>query len=269
MNLARFTPDFPINLFHDILLKSYSFFQIDHLILTKHYALIIESKNLKFQIEITRNPDQLIQYDELGNSKVMDSPLQQLEKNCEWMRGWLLNKGIDLPVFGIFAVSNVNCKIVTKQEEPTIVRASFLQKKILELPRSTEFIDENTLAKLKKSILNEHMEFDQHNFLKNFDVDVKELLPGMWCDVCKKLTVSKIGFKFMCTCGNENPSSFMQAVNDYFLLMKNEMSNKECRTFLKIESAKVTYRKLQQSGLQIQGRGRNTLYLNKRSPAKN
>lgn len=67
--LQKYQFPFKNNIFHDLPPSSYSNFQIDHLIKTPYYGVILETKNLAGSLEFRDNPPQLIQRREDGQIK--------------------------------------------------------------------------------------------------------------------------------------------------------------------------------------------------------
>lgn len=67
--LGRYKFPFRNNKFHDLSLSSDSYFQIDHLLKTPHFGVILETKNLAGSLEFRDNPPQLIQKREEGQIK--------------------------------------------------------------------------------------------------------------------------------------------------------------------------------------------------------
>ena len=66
--------------YHNISLYSEKLIQMDILIVTPHYALILEVKNFKDTVEITTNPSQMVQTLANGVINVCRSPESQVEE---------------------------------------------------------------------------------------------------------------------------------------------------------------------------------------------
>lgn len=247
--LQNFYPPFKFFVLHDIQLQSVEFFQIDHLIITPHYFLIIESKNLKDDIEITRNPDQMIQFFSNGTRKTYDSPIAQVERNVMWLENWLHERNIRIPIYGLVAFTNTNCHIKTSQEEPSICRTKDINKKILQLPRDELFLSEEEMNQIAAVILKNHRQHNKSDLLNYYEVVVNEIITGVQCLSCGRFEMTwrkRFGI-WECVCGNKCENAHERALEDYRYIIGDEMTNKQCRQFLHLHTRNTAQRLLVKS----------------------
>ena len=70
---------------HDLSLRSSTHFQIDTLLITASYAVVFEVKNIAGELKVVNNPPQLICKLDNGEVKGFNSPITQLQSNCEFL----------------------------------------------------------------------------------------------------------------------------------------------------------------------------------------
>jgi len=102
-------------------------FQIDTLIITESYVLIVEVKNIKGTIRFVQNPPHLEQVLETGDEVVIDCPVYQVESNKLNLDEWFLQRGIKLKTLGLVVLANPNTKVKDVPEDfPIIYKKNYL-----------------------------------------------------------------------------------------------------------------------------------------------
>ena len=86
-------------------------FQIDTLIITESYVLIVEVKNLKDTVRFVQNPPHLEQTFETGTVTILDCPIHQIESNKSNLDEWFRQHGIHLKTFGLLVLANQKTKV--------------------------------------------------------------------------------------------------------------------------------------------------------------
>ncbi|MFY4775400.1 nuclease-related domain-containing protein [Metabacillus sp. RGM 3146] len=134
-----------VSIFHDLRLKDESrYFQIDTLFLTRHYALIIEVKNLAGTLYFDPVFNQLIRTIEEKETAFPD-PLIQVNRQEHQLKNWLLkNKLPFIPIESIIVITNSQSIIRTspnnKNLSKKIIRSENLLTKIQHIEESVKAV---------------------------------------------------------------------------------------------------------------------------------
>ncbi|WP_162920132.1 nuclease-related domain-containing protein [Paenisporosarcina cavernae] len=255
-----FYPTFPFNILHDVFLKSTTYVQIDHILITPFKLFVIESKNLKGQLIVTRHPDQLVQVLEDGKRIAYDSPLAQSERNAELLNRWLTVQGYNIPVEHFVVFTNPTAEINTMQSEPSIVRTKFLTNEILKRITGKKLLTFTELDVLANKLRSSHISYQKNNILEKYQIRPEHIVKGVQCSNCHRIRMEWKTCKWQCNCGYKSKDSHLQAFEDYRLLFGETITNKLCREFLAIEDRYIAKRLLQLGGYQKSGTKRHTKY---------
>lgn len=240
-------------------------FQIDTLLLTPAYFLIYESKNLVGDLYFERK--QLIRKID-DTVDVYQNPIIQIQ-NQQYHLQWFLEKYSYpiLPSNAYVVVTNSKSRIMPNPDYPEV------QEKVIRLPAlrlSLEYTDDKLVNKVLSS---EQMERianlliashtpEMPNLLEKFQIKKEELLTGLYCQDCERLSIRRQERSWICwSCQSKgNEKAILQALVDYRLLMGKRVSNKEFRRFIGEESKDVVSRILRRQHLPTSGGRKNRKY---------
>jgi rubrerythrin len=254
-------------IFHHLRLETNKhFFQMDTLIFTNKMAIILEIKNFSGTIYFDPKFKQLIQTKD-GKDIAYAYPLTQLDRQKSNLKEWLrINKLEDIAIQSLVVISNSYTIISTSPEDNYIhhkvIHKEELPNKILQLEKYTNVnrIEEKALKKLFKLLLKKHTEGDA-SILEKFDIKKSDLLKGVICPKCGALPMERLKGNWICPhCEGKNKHAHVKAVDDYRLLIKSTISNKELRDFLKINSPATATRLLHSMNLRSTGKNKTKIY---------
>ena len=262
-HLAEFKPPYPHAILHDICLKQNGiYFQMDSLIITPAFILIIEAKNLAGKIIVKSNPTQFIQESPTGERKVLQNPISELERKQLFLNHWLKQRKIDIPINGIvaFAFSNElnfehipETKIVFNYELPTYLYS---------LPVNNEIISKDAIRKLAIEMKNNHQEYNPFPLSKLMHIPLTDILPGVICPECVTRGMHWKNRKWSCfSCNHSGSNYHTAALEDWTCLINDRITNREFRDFILLNDPSVTKRFLAQSGLIHKGKGKGSFYI--------
>ncbi|RKJ30494.1 NERD domain-containing protein, partial [Butyricicoccus sp. 1XD8-22] len=86
---------------HNVQFKSKVDVQIDVLIVTPSFCLVLEVKNIKGILHFKKNPRQLVREEEEGKLQILGSPEIQLEQYCLGLKLLLESMKIKAPIYGV------------------------------------------------------------------------------------------------------------------------------------------------------------------------
>ncbi|CEG26978.1 nuclease-related domain-containing protein [Bacillus sp. B-jedd] len=242
------------------------YFQIDTLLITPFFALILEIKNWGGDIHFDKNFCQVIQERD-GKTYSYQNPVSQalLQKMHlqEWFRR---NKFPDLPIEFLVIMSNTSSRLKADtgyyEVFQNVIHSIRLLEKIPEIEKKykKEVICEKVLKKLKKTLLKQHTPL-WPDILKTFSISPEEIIPGILCPKCNTFSMKIYYGKSRCPfCQSYSDHPLIQAVNDCFLLRSHTLTNQEIRSFLKSATSSQTYLILQKMNLLIKGTNKGRTY---------
>ncbi|RJR05606.1 NERD domain-containing protein [Candidatus Parcubacteria bacterium] len=241
------------------------FFQIDTLVVTPWYILILEIKNIIGDLEFDYKQNQLIRTNDDKLDR-MACPITQAKRQRAQLHDWLTQHNFqNIPIEYQVVIENNHARIinadryvyekVSRHSNIPHIAGSFEEK------YSEVIFTEKELKKLSKLILKK----DTPNLsspLTQLQIDVSELAKGVQCPHCNTLNMKRLFKVWFCTtCQFSSTTAHITALQDYALLVSDTISNKELRDFLQLDSISVATKILTALQLPTMGAKRNRRYL--------
>jgi hypothetical protein len=240
------------------------YFQIDTLIISPWFMVIIEAKNLAGTIEIDHELDQLLQtYD--GMEKGYNNPILQAEIQSAHLKKWLTKHQLPLPPLETFVTISNPQTIIKNPTNNKVVsyrtcRAARIPFKIATLKTqfNKEIYTKKDIKKVTRLLLKQHVPFVPDP--KAMDIP-SDILTGVQCPYCSLFSMERMHGTWFCkSCGKTSKDAHIQAVKDYFLLNGPTLTNKNLREFLHINSEDTITRILHSMNLIFTGKTKNRTY---------
>lgn len=241
-------------------------FQMDALVLTPYFILIVESKNFSgtlFFDQISKQFIRMYQNQEDGFPDPIKQVIRQKTNLAEWMAEKKLKP---CPIEYLIAVSNPSTIIKTNpgKEEifQKILHAEHIPEKILVLTASYEekSISPYLIQKLTQVIKQEQSPLSI-DILEKYDIHPSEILQGTFCPFCYTLPMQRIQANWYCpTCKSVSKNAHEQSILEYLYLF-DSMTNKQCRQFLDVSSIQTCTCLLEKMNLPSTGKGKSKVYL--------
>ncbi|SOC40235.1 nuclease-related domain-containing protein [Ureibacillus acetophenoni] len=232
--------------------------QIDTLLLTTKFLLILEIKNISGQVDIDEDKHQMIITRPDGTLKSYRNPLDQIRRHSQHLI-LLTQLNVSLPIVGALVFSNPATIIGNVPKNFPIFHSSglrfFVQKLLKNYP---EILQEKRLEKLSGDLLSK---------LKRQEVkptiNLSRIKKGVLCENCHfQIEMKYQGGLWHCAeCGCRNKKSILQAFHDYRVLVSNKITNSEFREFFGIESIDAASKILIRLGIETVGEKRGRHYL--------
>lgn len=257
------TPEYFI--MHDIRLPdSKSYFQMDTLIITPHFYLILEVKNIAGTLYFEDESNQMIRI--LNNEEEgMTNPILQAKRHSRQFKSWLTQRKLPLlPIEYLVIIS----------EPKTIIKASrtSIYTKVMhnaQLPFTFEKIEnrhtkEMLTVKEMRKIAN--MIEKQHtpklpDLLEQFSISQSEIQKGVNCPNCLASQIKRKKGHWYCeNCCTKSPNASFIGIQDYAILIRPSFTNQEMRDFLQIGSRKYVFRLLKSMNLDFTGEKKGRVY---------
>jgi hypothetical protein len=251
---------------HDIRLSDGEHhFQIDTLILTTKFALIIEIKNLAGTVNFDTEFNQIIQTKN-GIEYALPDPVLQIQRQEAQFKTWLKrNKLPSIFVKGVVVISNP--QTILRSNDPNlhqkIIRSDYLLYKIKQIHSlfSINVISTKEIKKVIRLIKREDTPLNQP-ILELYNIPPEAIMRGVFCYSCRYLSMKRVYGTWQCPrCNMRKKDSHLAAIYDYFLLFGHEITNSQLRDFLMISSPALSTRILNSVAPNTRGKNKGRVHL--------
>lgn len=268
ITLDKYLKELPANqyyIFHDLQLKIYGVhFQIDTLLISTKYILIIEAKNISGTLCFDNKFKQLIR---LEDNEAFEDPRIQAKRNQSLLNRFFRRLGFkDLPIDYLVFFSNVKTKLKSSPEIETdlskVCKAREIFEKIeaCEGTYQAEKISIAEIYNLTEMLLRNH-EPKKINILEQYKIPPTDIVTGVRCTKCTIIPMVYRKGKWVCeSCHLSTKDAHLEALNDYFLLFKPTITNNELKEFLHLPSNDVAQKILKRLKLESTGKTKSRVY---------
>lgn len=255
--------NFPFNycVLHDVCLTSNAKFQIDTLFLTQYYAVILECKNIVGELCFENEPSCLKRRSENGKQDMFESPEMQVDRNIYLLREWLNKAGIEIPIVGIIVLSSLKSIVVKPPNHTSVIYATNIPVYLRKLQRQIKYLSIAQMNDISEKIIEHHQTYIPFPMCKNWRIDPTDLITGVYCKRCEGFEMEKLKIGWHClSCRNIDRLAHEDAIRDWFGLISNDLTNKECREFLHLSSNQASLRIIKTMNLTKIGENNKTSY---------
>ncbi|GLB59799.1 nuclease-related domain-containing protein [Cytobacillus sp. NCCP-133] len=253
--------------FHGVRLTNGKYyFQIDSLILTASFALILEVKNYSGVLYFDPVCNQLIQRNAAGEEKGYANPIEQANQQMKELRKWFNKRNINLPIEFLVLISKPSTIIKT---EPSFARSLQKVKHVQflnsEIQRFRQFYNERfdtkELRRICRQITKEH-QTENLDILACYKISFSEIKTGIVCPSCYSLPMKRHFAMWYCPkCKTTDRDAHYQAVIDLFLLNNDvPASNQDFRDFFNLSSRSITVKLLHSLNIPHTGTNKGRRY---------
>ena len=242
------------------------FFQIDTLILTGKFILILEVKNWQGTIVFGENGQvtRILKGEEEG----FPNPVPQAKMQRYRLQRWLRKHSTYVFEIKYFVVISYPSTIIKSSFQRISIPQSVIHNnelffKIQELEKSynASIIKMEKLIKLAKKLIDSNTP-PTRNILEKFNLSIGDLIKEVYCPNCTAVPMIRKRGKWHClTCNYLSVDAHIQALNDYKLIVGEEISNSELRNFLQLDSSVVAKKLLQKENFKAIGKTNKRKYL--------
>ncbi|MCM3664657.1 NERD domain-containing protein [Mesobacillus subterraneus] len=239
-----FLPEKGFHVFRDLRLQDEKWhFQIDTLILTLRYILLIETKAYSGTLFFDKHSEQMIQTKD-GQEKSYDNPINQVRMQAWHLKRWLKNHRFSVPpIYQIVAISNASTiiKVSDRSLNNLIVKGDVLLNRVLQIDDSTpnpSFTDKE-VKKLSKSLVKNHSPHHP-DILKQYSLTPDDLQKGVQCPSCSAYGMYREKWIWCCpVCGHKSKTAHHKTIKELFLLISPTIKNQMFREFCSGISSKT------------------------------
>lgn len=254
-------------IFHGLRLKNeYTHFQLDTLILSSNFYMIVEVKNYAGTIFFDKSFGQITRKLN-GKEDGFQDPILQVKRQRSNFITWLKEqKQCVIPIEYLVVISNPRTIIkaapdYTEPIERVTISSNFNQKFLKYEERyKSEKVDRKEIKRISGLLLKKHEPLDS-DILTQFQVLEEEILTGVHCPSCSFRPMERERGKWKCkNCLISSKDAHLEALKEYSLLFESTISNNQMRSFLHLSSEKVASSLLKSSNFPYSGNGRSRIY---------
>lgn len=237
--------------------------QIDYLLVTRKYILLIEVKNIAGHIKFHATPPQIIRTSSDGTSQAMDCPFIQLDRNLDGFKK--IFPLIEIPVYTSVVWANPSAKLEVPFAPPhPLIPLKKLPLVIQELEKNPDIFSPQQFKNFKKKVLATTVSFQNQSHCDRYGIHPKELVPGLYCSQCYSALTKKFRTWICDQCGNSSSSELFNNIFSQFMIQKSSLTIAEIRKQLPSLSAKYIRNVLNEEGYQSAGKTKSKQYWKKR-----
>ena len=265
-HLKLISEDKNILILHDLRLEiDGRYFQIDTLILTPQVFLILEVKNIAGIYILDSKFDQAIRKLE-DKEEAFGHPVTQVERQKKQLVRWFGKMKIpSIPIATLVVMTNRSTVLDTAsphEKYNNVIRVENVEAWILSLlsRHQNEHIPMKQVKKISSLLVKKHT---PHIAFPEgvYGISRSEILSGVHCAECRHLPMIRRYAHWECEkCGGKSKDGHLSALRDYSLLISHQITNKQVRTFLHLESRKIAYKILRSMNLSSTGITNNKSY---------
>ncbi|MGP4072336.1 nuclease-related domain-containing protein [Piscibacillus sp. B03] len=208
-------------------------FEIDLLLITNQFLLIIEVKNYRGTLYLDHDSGGLIQVFE-DQVKLYQDPTLQVERQRELLSEWLKLKGYHVPIETLVCLVNQNG--ILKRDNQTssqIIYGHKLAYEYQELQKRYQnhphVINPENLMEI---LITENNPLDP-SLMHKYKIEENDFAPGVVCLNCFKKSMVRERNTYICkNCSNQDPGGLMRGLKDYFLIYGPQITNEKARLWL-------------------------------------
>lgn len=219
--------------------------QLDSLIVSPHALFIIEAKNISDELTFNTNLKQCFRSGR-QRKEGFKYPITQVENMSFRLETFLQQLQLaHLPIyyFVAFADRSMIYHVIGDEEHFSKV-AAYIDDIPLRIMALNKELQEKNPHKGNEQYRNQissqlmkHVKTFDIDIYREFPIDAADILPGIHCPSCFKLTMKRQNRTWYCPrCQTKSKIAHIKALQEYLLLHGNEISNKTARKFLQLSS---------------------------------
>ncbi len=240
-------------------------FQIDTLILTPYFLLIIDSKNYAGTLIFLPEFNQLIRVQD-DIEEVFPDPILQTKIQASQLKAFLKKFHITSPsIENLVAISNGQAIIKNPTNDREVSYRVFRSANVaFKIPpfyqKHTQFLlSKNDMKKIARLLIKAHESLVPDP--KSMNLPFDKLITGVQCPACETFGMVYHQGKWTCkSCGQKSKDAHFQALKDYFLIYGPSITSKQFREFMKVGSPSTAKRLLASMSLTFDGTTKGRIY---------
>jgi hypothetical protein len=234
-------------------------FEIDTVIVTSYFILLIDAKNYSGSLFFDQKLKECIRTYKDQVDSILDPLSQSYLHNYQMKNFWKRNKLVTLPILSLVIITHPSTTILTnpgleKELNKRVIHADHLLERLGELFKvyPNRRLSDKQARDIAQKLFESHTPREL-KILERFHLHHSDILSGVQCPSCSAFQMQWKTAKWWCPhCRTTSKNAHEQAIYEYLLLYKS-ISTSECQHFLGIQSKITTKRLLDSLGLKKVG----------------
>ncbi|OHX57173.1 hypothetical protein BB776_00020 [Planococcus salinarum] len=245
---------------HDLFIqKASSSHQIDTLLVTTRFVLLLEIKSIAGELNFDPQLRQFSRTNRDGSVDGMRNPDDQLRRHEKWVQQFLAAHKVSLPVIGAIVFTYPSSIVNSRPANRIIIQSSGLPYLVDQL--LAKYPEDLLPTRKARQLASRLLEMHSDRPLRELEVP-GELRKGVLCTKCPGSKMTYRYKKWTCpNCSVIDPHAHLRTLEQYRMLIKPLISNKEFRDFTGIESVSIASKLLTESKMTFQGSFKDRVYL--------
>lgn len=222
-------------------------FQIDTLIITPYFLLIIDSKNYAGTLIFLPEFNQLIRIQN-EIEEVFADPILQTKIQASQLKAFLKKHHITPPpIENLVGVSNSQAIIKNPTNDKEVSYRVFRSANVaFKIPpfyqqHTKSLLTKNDMKKIARHLIKAHEPLIPDP--KSMNLPFDKMVKGVQCPACEAFGMDYHQGKWTCKeCGHKTADAHTQALKDFFLIYGPTITSKQFRDFMKIKSSSTAKR---------------------------
>lgn len=232
------------------------FFQIDTLLLTEYFFLILEIKNLAGTLTFDHEHQQVLRT-QGDQQEVFADPVLQAQQQAASLKVWLqAHFGSTPPIYVYAVMTNENSILQNTAPHPLhcqIIRPPALRQIVQDLFEKERCHSLNAEVNTYVSAMQKAHRPAKFSAMEKYDLNRSDLKSGVFCPACSGVMKWWHG-KWMCPrCGTVSRDAHYKALDGYALLISPYISTGECQSYLQLPGINTAQRILKKMNLTHSG----------------
>lgn len=234
--------------------------QLDTLIVTPSTLIILEVKNMAGRMIYHDNPPHFECVYPNRPSLTMECPHMQVENSRQYLLRWLAAQGFEVPVQSKIVLANQKTSVHQAPSEMPLIYAKHLPLFFHSQISQKDVLSPQQMKLLVRKLMDQQSVFNPFPLSKYLDLHPGSLAKGCICEECGLPLQRLSQRRWVCPeCGQPEKHAVGRALQDYFMIFDDEITNESCREFLGVNSRSARYI-LTGRTLRKGGNGKSVLY---------
>lgn len=258
--LEFFSPSYPYVMLQGVSLPEKC--QIDTLIVTQSCVILLEVKNISGLTRYTQQPSGFHKVLPNGEVRGLKSPLVQVENAKLKVERLLGRLGVRLPVFTAVVVAYPSQLVEGAPDGVNIWRAEEVLVRLTTMALPPAMISVEEMVGLGERLVALDCEFVPFPLAPRFHIPANDLLTGVFCPACKMQKMKRLERSWVCgMCDHSFKGLDESILDEWFMLVGDTITAKECLRFFELFSEDAAYRLLKRKGYDQKGSRKTRYYV--------
>jgi ribosomal protein L37AE/L43A len=207
--------------------------------------------------------EEFYKVDQKGEEIPYPNPYYQLMRHIRFMKEFLHQINPEMKVTGSVFMTAKSCRIRKKPAKYPIFKLESIIEKVMQMYHNSPPLAllESQLVEIEQIIMSKQSTFTYAPLCERYQISPIELKTGVECPGCGALGMKRVATTWTCLCCKQNHRyAHISTVNEYFWLIKKEITNREFRKFCGLESIYSASRMLSKMDLAAHGNGSGRYY---------